>query len=92
MAKPPICVICGEKMDEINGGDMVWFKRSESDLKWNKWQEENGFPEDHPPYGQIFCSKHITAAQQLSHLTYGEAFKILKNKFPSKKSKTSFKL
>ena len=88
MVKPPDCVICGKKMDEINGGNVIWFKKSQSDLNWDKWQEENDFPEDHPPYGQIFCSKHVKAAEELSHLTYGEALGILKEKYTvnSKKS------
>ena len=89
MVKPPDCVICGRKMDEPNGGDVIWFKKSQSDLDWDKWQEENDFPEDHPPYGQVFCSKHVKTAESLSHLTYGEALEVLKKKFDVKPSKSS---
>ena len=78
--KPPICCICSKRFDNTKEGDIVFFKKTEYDIEWDKEMEEQGKVE-HPPYAEWFCGDHLDEALKLKHLPITEALKILKKKF-----------
>ena len=74
--RPPVCIICSKKLDEENGG-LIYFKKKESDLKWDKKNEDPHFV-GHPPYADWFCKEHYGLALERQGLTIGEAIKEIK--------------
>ncbi len=77
--KPPICVLCGKDFRDSDEGDLVYFKKSDSDKAWDKLmdaQDQEGFT-GHPPYAEWFCGEHYTEAKKLQNYTLEEALKIL---------------
>ncbi|MFX0136104.1 MAG: hypothetical protein ACFFDN_20860 [Candidatus Hodarchaeota archaeon] len=77
--RPPICKICDKKLAEINDGGLVYFKKRQTDIDWEKRMEEIGGV-GHPPYAEWFCKKHYGKAIELKHLPLDEALIILKKK------------
>ncbi len=75
--RPPICRICDKKLADLNGGGLICFKKSLSDIEWEKKMEEIGGV-GHPPYAEWFCKKHYNKAYELKHLLIVEAIKILR--------------
>jgi hypothetical protein len=75
--RPPVCRICREDL-KANSGGLLYFKKNDSDLKWDK-RMENEMMVGHPPYCDWFCDAHIEEAKELQHLEITEAVKILKN-------------
>ncbi|MHA1734295.1 MAG: hypothetical protein ACTSU5_20340 [Promethearchaeota archaeon] len=78
--KPPICAICHERFDPINGGGLVYFKERPSDIEWRERMKEKGMV-GHPPYAAWFCNKSLERARELSHLTISEAMPVLREEF-----------
>lgn len=77
--RPPICGICEKRM-EMDEGGLVYFKKRESDIAWEKKMEEtHGI--GHPPYAEWFCGEHFDKARALSELTRDEAMARLKELF-----------
>ncbi len=63
--EPPICAICDRDFrDEEDGGDLLHFRRTESDIEWDRRSEEEGFT-GHPPYVAWFCVRHLDRASRL---------------------------
>jgi len=75
--KPPICVICGKRFVPSEGGDIVYFKKTDNDIKWIEEIEETGKVE-HPPYAEWFCLEHLSLARKYEHLPIREALKKIK--------------
>ncbi len=75
--KPPICHICRKPLDENSGG-LVYFKKTASDLEWDRKMSAPGMI-GHPPYAAWFCDKHYAMAENFSELTLAEAVKNIKN-------------
>lgn len=61
-------------------GDIIYFKKRESDIQWEKKMEATGMV-GHPPYAAWFCAEHYPIAKEYENLTISEAMKILKEKF-----------
>ena len=40
--RPPICRICEKKLEEVNDGGLIYFKKRQSDIEWEKRMEEIG--------------------------------------------------
>lgn len=74
--KPPICCICGQRLDYPDEGDLIYFKKRPSDEEWDKLMEENGMT-GHPPYAEWFCGDHYAKAKELKDLPIDKAFKLL---------------
>ena len=74
--KPPICIVCNSKISKKEDGGLVYFKKRQSDLEWEKRMEEIGGV-GHPPYADWFCKKHFRKANELKHLPLDEALKLL---------------
>ncbi|MFW9942502.1 MAG: hypothetical protein ACFFFT_15795 [Candidatus Thorarchaeota archaeon] len=74
--RPPICRVCDKELAEKNDGGLVYFKKRQSDIEWEKKMEEIGGT-GHPPYAEWFCKKHYKKANELKHLPIDEAFKKL---------------
>jgi hypothetical protein len=78
--RPPVCGICNKDFrdnDEDEGG-LIYFKKRQSDLEWEKnMEEEHGV--GHPPYAEWFCRKHYQKAKELENSTIDEAMKILES-------------
>ena len=70
--KPPICCICDKELEPSEGG-LVYFKKRDSDIEWDKKVEEELV--GHPPYAEWFCDLHYQKAKDLAHLTIDEALK-----------------
>lgn len=70
--KPPICIICNTKISSKGDGGLVYFKKRESDLEWEKRMDEIGGV-GHPPYAEWFCKKHVRKANELKHLSIEKA-------------------
>ena len=77
--RPPICRICGKKLADLNDGGLIYFKKRESDIEWEKRMEEIGGV-GHPPYAEWFCKKHYDKANELKHYTIDETLRILTSK------------
>lgn len=74
--KPPVCRICDKKLADMNDGGLVYFKKRQSDIEWEKRMEEiSGV--GHPPYAEWFCKKHYKKANELKQLYIDEALRIL---------------
>ncbi|MFX0106033.1 MAG: hypothetical protein ACFE75_11145 [Candidatus Hodarchaeota archaeon] len=74
--KPPICRICDKKLEDIDDCGLIYFKKRQSDIEWEKRMEEIGGVA-HPPYAEWFCKKHYEKANELKHLSIDEALRIL---------------
>ncbi len=72
--KPPICHICGKRMEGMGDGSLIYFKKGPSDFEWQERMEKTGGV-GHPPWAEWFCAKHYNRAKELSHLTRTEAMK-----------------
>jgi hypothetical protein len=70
--KPPICIVCNIKISNREEGGLVYFKKRQSDLEWEKKMEDIGGT-GHPPYVEWFCKKHFKQANQLKHLPIEDA-------------------
>ena len=70
--RPPVCGICGKDLEDLDHGGLVYFKKRESDLKWDERMSKPGMV-GHPPYADWFCAEHFKQAEALSHLTIGDA-------------------
>lgn len=77
--KPPICVMCGKRFGDDEGG-LIYFKETKTDKEWKKRMEEKGFV-GHPPYAEWFCGAHYQEAFKLKEISKDEALRILKSKF-----------
>ena len=41
--KPPICIVCNNKISKKEDGGLVYFKKRQSDLDWEKeWKKLEG--------------------------------------------------
>lgn len=78
--RPPICEVCEKGMRENEDCKLIYFKKSEKDLKWDEKASQPGYV-GHPPYAGWFCSEHLERAEELAHLTLPEAMKILNKEF-----------
>ena len=77
--RPPICAICNKRM-EMDEGGLVYFKKRDSDIAWERRMEAtNGI--GHPPYAEWFCDKHYDKARELSGLTKDKAMQELRDLF-----------
>lgn len=80
--RPPICAICdddfGRRGDQE--GDLLWFKETEKDIAESKRKQRYHLV-SHPGNAEWFCSRHVEAARELTHLTVGEAMDILLDKY-----------
>ncbi len=74
--RPPICRICEKKLEEVNDGGLIYFKKRQSDIEWEKRMEEIGGV-GNPPYAEWFCKKHYEKANALRDLALGDAIKLL---------------
>lgn len=74
--RPPICRVCYKELEEKEDGGLVYFKKRQSDLDWEKRMEEIGGV-GHPPYAEWFCGKHYKKANELKHLPIDEALERL---------------
>ena len=74
--RPPICRIWDKELAEKDDGGLIYFKKRQSDIEWEKRMEKIGGT-GHPPYAEWFCKKHYQKANELKHLTIDEAFKNL---------------
>ncbi len=74
--RPPICRICDRKLEEINDGGLIYFKKQQSDLEWERRMEKIGGV-GHPPYADWFCKIHYEKANNLRDLTLRDALKLL---------------
>ncbi|MHA1199806.1 MAG: hypothetical protein ACTSQF_10805 [Candidatus Heimdallarchaeaceae archaeon] len=81
--KPPICIICDKRFTPSEKGDVIYFKKSKSDIEWVEEMERTGSV-GHPPYAEWFCEKHFKGAKELEDLTCTEAMQILRKKFHKK--------
>lgn len=75
--RPPICRICDKKLADMDDGGLVYFKKRQSDIEWEKRMEEIAGV-GHPPFAEWFCKKHYDKENGLKHVTIGKALKILK--------------
>ncbi|HEY8402929.1 MAG TPA: hypothetical protein VIK89_16805 [Cytophagaceae bacterium] len=73
--KPPICAICGKQFSSDQGG-LVAFKPTAEEMEYNKALEQKGMV-GHPANMEWFCEEHLPAAQNLAHLSKGEAIRKL---------------
>ncbi len=74
--RPPICRICEKRLEDINDGGLIYFKKRQSDIEWEKKMEKIGGV-GHPPYAEWFCKKHYKKANALRDLALGDAIKLL---------------
>ena len=72
--RPPICGICGKRMEDMEDGGLIYFKKRPSDIEWQERMERTGGA-GHPPLAEWFCAKHYDKAKALKHLTINEALK-----------------
>jgi len=77
--RPPICRVCDKELAEKDDGGLVYFKKRQSDIEWEKRMEEIGGV-GHPPYAEWFCEKHYKKADELKHVSINEALRILESK------------
>ncbi len=77
--RPPICCICDKELVDLHEGGLIYFKKRQSDIKWEKKMKEIGGVR-HPPYAEWFCKKHFEKANVLIHLTIDIALNILSSK------------
>ena len=76
--RPPICSACDKKLESMDDGGLIYFKKRPSDKEWDRHMEEiNGV--GHPPYAEWFCKDHYKKAWDLKHLTIDKAMNILKS-------------
>ena len=75
--RPPICYICGKRFEPSEKVDIIYFKKQDSDIEWEKRMKRERKVE-HPPYAEWFCAEHFEAANKLKHLPLHEALKLLK--------------
>ena len=74
--RPPMCYVCDKDFD-TDEGDLLYFKKGEKGIAWDKKMEQPGFV-GHPPYAEWFCNEHIEEWKKLQHLTFSEAKKKIK--------------
>jgi len=75
--RPPVCRVCDKKLADLDDGGLIYFKKRQSDIKWDKRMEEIGGV-GHPPYADWFCKNHYEKAFELKHLSIDKALKILR--------------
>ncbi len=75
--RPPICRICEKRMEDINDGGLIYFKKRQSDIEWEKRMQKIGGV-GHPPCAEWFCKKHYEKANDLRDLTLRNAIRLLK--------------
>ena len=75
--RPPVCRICDKKLADLNDGGLIYFKKRQSDIEWDKKMEEIGGV-GHPPYADWFCKTHYEKAIELKNLYIDKALKILR--------------
>ncbi|NHI92885.1 MAG: hypothetical protein EAX96_10320 [Candidatus Lokiarchaeota archaeon] len=78
--RPPKCAICGDEDFDLNIGGLIYFKKRQKDIDWEKRMNETGGV-GHPPYAEWFCPKHIQKAKEVEHLTINDAFRKLRDIF-----------
>jgi len=74
--RPPICVICGKRFYPPEGGEIVYFKETESVKEWRKRVKKEGIVA-HPPNAEWFCKEHLSLALKYKHLPIKEALKAI---------------
>lgn len=74
--RPPICRICDKRLATMDDGGLIYFKKRQSDIEWEKRMEEIGGV-GHPPYAEWFCKKHYSKANELKYLPIDQALKVL---------------
>jgi len=75
--RPPICCICDKRLDSLNDGGLIYFKKRVSDRQWEVRMEKEGMV-GHPPFADWFCEEHYKRALELKELTIDKAMKQLK--------------
>ena len=78
--KPPICIICHKRFNDMKKGGLIYFKETIADKEWKKRVEKEGLI-GHPPYAEWFCEDHYQEALKLKEKTKTEALRILRYKF-----------
>ncbi|MHA1793410.1 MAG: hypothetical protein ACTSVI_12240 [Promethearchaeota archaeon] len=78
--RPPRCAICDKRFDPGEGGDIIYFKERESDIKWRERMKAEG-KVGHPPNAEWFCAEHLEEAKKLASLPINEAFEKLRQIF-----------
>jgi hypothetical protein len=81
--KAPICMICKKwvSVSEETGGYVSFQVTNESQIKYNK-QCAEGMP-GHPFGLEMFCSEHLTFAEELAHLSWEEAEPLIRKAIDS---------
>ena len=70
--RPPICRICHKELEDFEDSGLIYFKKRQSDLEWDKYMNRKGFI-GHPPYADWFCKNHYRDFLKLKHLSIDEA-------------------
>ncbi|MGV9197907.1 MAG: hypothetical protein ACOC4M_03630 [Promethearchaeia archaeon] len=81
--KPPICRICHERLESMEEGGLIYFRKRPSDIEWEKEMKKEG-KVGHPPYADWFCEDHYDAAYEYKSLPIHEALQKLKEKEKNK--------
>jgi hypothetical protein len=76
---PPICCICHERFNPIDGG-LIYFDEDEEDKICNERLRQPGYC-GHPSNAFWFCEIHISEAVKYQNLQKKEAMKILREIF-----------
>ena len=76
--RPPICRICDKKLEDVDDGGLIYFKKRPFDIEWEKKMERIGGV-GHPPYAEWFCKKHYDIAKNVKHLPIDKALGIIMN-------------
>lgn len=75
---PPMCEICEKDFDPDKEGALVYFKKTEESLAFERRAEEQGIV-GHPPNAAWFCGDHIEVGKRLIHLPLDEALGIMRH-------------
>jgi hypothetical protein len=74
--KPPICNICHERFDPMDGG-LIYFSEDDEDRLLNERLSRPGYT-GHPSNAFWFCGLHIIEAAKYEHLNKHHAMKIIR--------------
>ena len=78
--RPPVCEICDTRFDPFqNGGGLVSFR---ADPTQTDASNVHADPPSHPEHQEWFCEAHLVAARRLTHLTRGDALRVLRGQVP----------